>query len=147
LKQDGSHTIQTAVLSALVEPVKIMLAAQTMDADDLFLRHKSTIRTAYDAAWRAAEQQGAFDQLFCNTLGQVTEGGRSTLFVKLQGQWYTPPLTSGLLPGVMRAVVLADPAWDATEKILNLEDVRNAEQIYVCNALRGMVPAEMVWND
>jgi para-aminobenzoate synthetase/4-amino-4-deoxychorismate lyase len=147
LKQDGSHTIQTAVLSALVEPVKILPAAQTMAADDLFLRHKSTIRTAYDAAWRAAEQQGAFDQLFCNTLGQVTEGGRSTLFVKLQGKWYTPPLASGLLPGVMRAVVLADPAWNATEKILSLADVRNAEQIYVCNALRGMVPAVMVWND
>ncbi|ABR89131.1 para-aminobenzoate synthetase component I [Janthinobacterium sp. Marseille] len=146
LKQDGSHAIQTAALTALAEPVKIMLATQAMDADDLFLRHKSTIRTAYDLAWRTAEQQGAFDQLFCNTQGQVTEGGRSTLFVKLQGKWYTPPLSSGLLPGVMRAVVLEDPAWDAQEAILTLEDVRNAEQIYVCNALRGMVPAVIVWN-
>ncbi|MFC7289237.1 aminodeoxychorismate synthase component I [Herminiimonas glaciei] len=146
LRQDGSHTIQTAALTALVEPVKLLLAGQAMDANDLFLRHKSTIRTVYDAAWRAAEQQGAFDQLFCNTQGEVTEGGRSTLFVKLQGQWYTPPLTSGLLPGVMRAVVLEDPVWDAQEKILTLDDARNAEQIYVCNALRGMVPAVIVWN-
>ncbi|WP_175624789.1 MULTISPECIES: aminodeoxychorismate synthase component I [Oxalobacteraceae] len=145
LKQDGSHTIQSAVLTPLAEPVRLLLAEQTVDASDLFLRHKTTIRTAYDAAWRAAEQQGAFDQLFCNTQGQVTEGGRSTLFVKLQGQWYTPPLSSGLLPGVMRAAILDDAVWNAQERILTLEDVRNAEQIFVCNALRGVVPAVIVW--
>lgn len=145
LKQDGSHTIQSAVLTPLVEPVRLLLAEQTVDASDLFLRHKTTIRTAYDAAWRTAEQQGAFDQLFCNTQGQVTEGGRSTLFVKLQGQWYTPPLSSGLLPGVMRAAILDDAVWNAQERILTLEDVRNAEQIFVCNALRGVVPAVIVW--
>ncbi len=145
LRQDGSHTIQSAVLTPLVEPVNILLAEEATDDRDLFLRHKTTIRTAYDAAWRAAEQQGAFDKLFCNTQGQVTEGGRSTLFVKLQGRWYTPPLSSGVLPGVMRSVVLDDPSRSAQERSLTLEDLRNAEQIFVCNALRGVVPAVIVW--
>lgn len=145
LRQDGSHTIQSAALTPLVEPVHILLAEEATDGRDLFLRHKTTIRTAYDAAWRAAEQQGAFDKVFCNAQGQVTEGGRSTLFVKLQGQWYTPPLSSGLLPGVMRSVVLDDPRWNAQERSLTLEDLRNAEQIFVCNALRGVVPAVIVW--
>ena len=145
LRQDGSHTIQSAALTPLVEPVHILLAEEATDGRDLFLRHKTTIRTAYDAAWRAAERQGAFDKVFCNTQGQVTEGGRSTLFVKLQGQWYTPPLISGLLPGVMRAVVLDDPSWNAQERILTVEELRNAEQIFVCNALRGVVPAVIVW--
>ncbi|MNR82650.1 Aminodeoxychorismate synthase component 1 [compost metagenome] len=146
LKQDGSHAIQTAVLTPLTEPVRLLLAKQATDADDLFLRHKTTIRTQYDAAWRAAEQQGAFDQLFCNAQGEITEGGRSTLFVKLQGQWYTPPLSSGVLPGVMRGVVLDDPVWTAQERILTLQDCRNAEQIFVCNALRGVVSATIVWD-
>lgn len=146
LRQDGGHTIQSAILTPLVEPVKILLAEEATDDRDLFLRHKTTIRTAYDAAWRAAEQQGAFDKLFCNTQGQVTEGGRSTLFVKLQGRWYTPPLSSGVLPGVMRSVVLDDPSRSAQERSLTLEDLRNAEQIFVCNALRGVVPAVMVWS-
>lgn len=145
LRQDGSHTIQSAAPTPLVEPVHILLAEEATDGRDLFLRHKTTIRTAYDAAWRAAEQQGAFDKVFCNAQGQVTEGGRSTLFVKLQGQWYTPPLSSGLLPGVMRSVVLDDPRWNAQERSLTLEDLRNAEQIFVCNALRGVVPAVIVW--
>ncbi|MES2024522.1 MAG: aminodeoxychorismate synthase component I [Pseudomonadota bacterium] len=145
LKQDGSNAIQTAALSQLETPVKILLAEQTTTANDVFLRHKTTIRTVYDAAWRAAEQQGAFDKLFCNTQGQVTEGGRSTFFVKLHGRWYTPPLSAGLLPGVMRGVLLDDPEWNAQEKILTLDDVRNAEEIVVCNALRGVLPAVIDW--
>ncbi len=147
LQADGACVIQTASLSAMAEPVKILLAQTTTDAGDIFLRHKTTIRTGYDAAWRAAEQQGAFDQLFCNEQGQVTEGGRSTVFIKLNGRWYTPPLSAGVLPGVMRAVLLEDPAWNAEEKTLTLSDLRNAEEVIVCNALRGVLPATIVWNN
>ena len=147
LQADGAYAIQTAPLAAITSPVKILLAAIPTDAGDIFLRHKSTIRTRYDAAWRTAEQQGAFDQLFCNEEGQLTEGGRSTVFVKLDGQWYTPPLSVGVLPGVMRAVLLEDPAWNAEEKVLSLNDLRRAEEVVICNALRGALPATIVWNN
>lgn len=147
LQADGTCVIQTAPLSALTVPVLILLANHPTDAGDLFLRHKTTVRAAYDAAWRAAEQQGAFDQLFCNTRGELTEGGRSTLFIKLDGRWYTPPLSAGVLPGVMRSVLLADPAWQAKEKTLTLDDLRQAQEVIVCNALRGALAAKIVWND
>jgi para-aminobenzoate synthetase/4-amino-4-deoxychorismate lyase len=146
LQCDGHCVIQTAPLSALAGPVKILLASTPTFAADLFLRHKSTIRSSYDAAWRAAEQQGAFDQLFCNQEGQLTEGGRSTVFVKLDGHWYTPPLSAGVLPGVMRAVLLEDADWNAEEKVLSLTDLRRAEEVVVCNALRGALPATIVWD-
>lgn len=145
LQADGNCTIQTAPLAPLQLPVKILLAEDRTDAGDIFLRHKTTIRSGYDAAWRAAEQQGAFDQLFCNSAGQLSEGGRSSVFVKLDGRWYTPPLSVGVLPGVMRAVLLDDPAWDAQEKILTLDDLRAADEVIVCNALRGVLPARIVW--
>jgi para-aminobenzoate synthetase/4-amino-4-deoxychorismate lyase len=51
-----------------------------------------------------------------------------------------------LLPGVMRAVLLADPAWNASEKRLTLEELRVAEEVVVCNALRGPLRA-MVQSD
>lgn len=146
LQQDGKIDLQVAPLLALTLPVRILLTEQATDADDLFLRHKTTIRTAYDAAWRDAEKQGAFDKLFCNTRGELTEGGRSTLFVKLNGHWYTPPLSSGVLPGVMRAVLLEDPAWNAREKILTPDDLQCAEKIVFCNALRGVLPATVIRN-
>ena len=146
LQASGEYQIQSAALMPLATPVKILLAAQPTAADDLFLRHKTTLRTAYDQAWRAAEQEGAFDQLFCNQSGQVTEGGRSTLFVKLNGVWCTPPLSAGVLPGIMRSVLLDDPTWNAQERNVTLDDLRQAEDIVVCSALRGVLPATIVWN-
>jgi para-aminobenzoate synthetase / 4-amino-4-deoxychorismate lyase len=146
LKQSGECSMQCAALAPLIEPVRILLAQEPTDASDLFLRHKTTVRERYDAGWRAAEAQGAFDTLFFNTDGDITEGGRSNVFVKLDGCWYTPPLASGVLPGVMRAVLLADPAWDACERRLTLDDLRVAQEVVVCNALRGALRATIVWH-
>ncbi|RJG03145.1 chorismate-binding protein [Noviherbaspirillum sedimenti] len=143
LSQDGRASIQTAPLTPLAEPVKVLLAAQAMRSDDLFLRHKTTLRQTYDAAWKQAEAQGAFDMLFHNEAGELTEGARSSLFIKLHGRWLTPPVTAGLLPGVMRAVLLDDPAWQAAEARITLADLRAAEEIVVCNALRGALRATL----
>jgi para-aminobenzoate synthetase/4-amino-4-deoxychorismate lyase len=138
--------VQSAPLTLLSSPVKVLLARQPTVANALFLRHKTTVRERYDAAWRAAEAEGAFDMLFCNTLGELTEGARSNVFVKLEGRWYTPPLAAGLLPGVMRAVLLGDPAWNASERRLTLDDLRAAEEVVVCNALRGVLNAIVQWS-
>jgi len=137
----GAWTVQSAPITPLREPVRLVLARATTRSDDLFLRHKTTVRSVYDAAWREAEAQGAFDALFFNERGELTEGGRSNVFVRLEDQWYTPPLSCGVLPGVMRAVLLAAPAWNAREKIITLEMLDQVEDIVVCNALRGPLRA------
>jgi para-aminobenzoate synthetase/4-amino-4-deoxychorismate lyase len=137
LDQAGQFTVQAAPLTAVSEPVALLLAANATRADALFARHKTSIRSRYDAAWRAAEQQGAFDTLFFNERGELTEGGRSNVFVRVDGRWITPPLSCGVLPGVMRAVLLAAPAWCAREAIITRDTLEAAEDIVVCNALRG----------
>ncbi|MQR01178.1 aminodeoxychorismate synthase component I [Glaciimonas soli] len=144
LSANGLADISSAPLTPLQTPVKVLLSTQPTQADDIFLRHKTTVRNRYDQAWKAAEQQGAFDTLFFNQSGELTEGGRSNVFVKLDGHWYTPPLTAGVLPGVMRKVVLDDQTWNAVERTLTYADVRAAEQIMVCNALRGTLEAVLV---
>ena len=145
LKQDGTCSIQTAPLAPLSLPVRLLIAPQRTDAADLFLRHKTSVRQRYDDAWRTAEAHGAFDMLFCNERGEVTEGGRSNVFVKLDGRWTTPPLASGVLPGIMRSVLLADPQWAAAERVLTLDDLRRAEEVVACNALRGALAAAIDW--
>jgi para-aminobenzoate synthetase/4-amino-4-deoxychorismate lyase len=145
LRHDGGCSVQSAPLAPLSEPVKLLLATQPTDADDLFLRHKTSVRDGYDAAWRAAEAQGAFDMLFCNRAGELTEGARSSLFVKLDGRWYTPPLAAGVLPGVMRGLLLEDLTWQASERRLTLDDLRRAERVAVCNSLRGLLSATVDW--
>ena len=113
-------------------------------ADDFLLRHKTTARAEYDRGWHEAEARGAFDMLFINERGELTEGGRSNVFVKLDGQWWTPPLSAGLLPGVMRQCLLDDPQMAAGERTLSLDDLLRAESIVVCNALRGMLSARVI---
>jgi para-aminobenzoate synthetase/4-amino-4-deoxychorismate lyase len=141
LRPSGDIVVQTGALAPLAEPVAVLLADEPTHAHDVFLRHKTSIRSRYDAAWRAAESAGAFDTLFFNERGELTEGGRSNVFVKIGGRWYTPPLSSGVLPGVMRGVLLDDPAWGAIECPLTRESLARAQEIVVCNALRGPLRA------
>ena len=143
LAQNGLITIDTAPLLPLTTPVRLLIAPESMQAEDLFLRHKTTQRARYDQAWKIAEAQGAFDMLFFNQHGEVTEGARSNLFVQMDGRWYTPPLSAGVLPGVMRAQLLDDTTWQASERTLTIDQVRTADSIIVCNALRGVLPTRL----
>ena len=149
LSKDGTLQITTAVLTPLVDAtVGVLLGPDhnfpTMDANDPLLRHKTTRRAEYDRGWREAEAKGAFDTLFFNERGELTEGGRSNVFVKLAGRWWTPPLESGVLPGIMRGVLLEDTDLRAAERVLTRVDVQNAEALLVCNALRGAVKARVL---
>ncbi|AZQ50200.1 chorismate-binding protein [Burkholderia cenocepacia] len=149
LAKDGTIEIVAAPLKPLpAGPVGVLLASAHGFAptrtDDALLLHKTTRRAEYDRAWQAAEALGAFDMLFVNERGEVTEGGRSNLFVKLDGQWVTPPLACGVLPGVMRGVLLDDPAAGAKERVLTLDDVLNADELMICNALRGPMAARLL---
>ncbi|MFM1758969.1 MAG: hypothetical protein RLY75_239, partial [Pseudomonadota bacterium] len=56
-------------------------------------------------------------------------------------RWFTPPVSAGLLPGVMRSIILNDPQWNAHEVNLTIDDVQNAKEIMLTNALRGHIPA------
>lgn len=141
LRPDGEIVVQSGLLAPLQEPVRLLLADDPVDADDLFLRHKTSARGRYDAAWKAAESVGAFDTLFFNARGELTEGGRSNVFVRVKGRWYTPPLSAGVLPGVLRGVLLDDPAWNAIEVPITRETLLRAQEIVVCNALRGPLRA------
>ncbi|CAJ0800909.1 Isochorismate synthase MenF [Ralstonia psammae] len=149
LTPNGTANVSAVPLSPLHAtwdaPVRLLVAAQPREVTHSLPTHKTTLRAGYDAAWQAAEREGAFDTVFFNADGTLAEGGRSTLLVKLDGAWWTPPLSAGVLPGVMRAVLLKDASpWlggPLQERSLTRADVARAEAIAVCNALRGVVPA------
>ena len=153
LRHDGAFELTAAPMTPLATSddgrVDVLLAEAliddaALDTDDIFLRHKTTHRARYDAAWRAAESHGAFDALFFNTDGHLCEGGRSSVFVKLGGRWFTAPLRCGLLPGVARAALLADRGLAVSERALSRADLLAAEDLLVTNALRGVLQARLV---
>ena len=145
----GIASCHVTPISPLEGSVKIFWARDilpdsnraTLHSGNVLLRHKVSIRNLYDQAWRLAEGLGGFDALFINEQGYVTEGGRSSIFVKSGDSWLTPPVSAGLLPGVMRSIILNDPQRNAHEVNLTIDDVQNAKEIMLSNALRGFIPA------
>ncbi|WP_248321247.1 MULTISPECIES: aminodeoxychorismate synthase component I [unclassified Caballeronia] len=146
LGKSGRLALTSAPLAPLSsDTVGVLLAADRgfapQSSADVLLRHKTTRRADYDRAWKAAEAEGAFDMLFTNERGELTEGGRSSVFVKLDGKWWTPPLSAGVLPGVMRAVLMEE--LGASERTLTVRDIDRAEGLLLSNALRGAVEARL----
>jgi para-aminobenzoate synthetase/4-amino-4-deoxychorismate lyase len=149
LEVNGEYSATSGPLDSLEGAVKIFWAQDilprdcTMFSGDALLRHKISQRSLYDAAWQAAVKLGGFDALFINEQGFVTEGGRTNIFIQAKdsSEWLTPPVSAGLLPGVMRAVILADPQMNAREADLTIKDVSMANAIMLTNALRGAIKA------
>jgi para-aminobenzoate synthetase/4-amino-4-deoxychorismate lyase len=125
-------------------PVVLGLAPRPVPAEQARLSgFKTSRREVYDQAIREAEAQGRFDLLFFNERDELTEGARSNVLVRMGGRWFTPPLSSGLLPGVMRATLLADPGFGLGERVIRRSDLPDIEAWRVCNALRGILPATL----
>jgi para-aminobenzoate synthetase / 4-amino-4-deoxychorismate lyase len=151
LLSDGSVKAVTHALEPIANEVTIFWASQVlpypnqaiMQSSNLLLGHKVNQRTLYDLAWKNAVALGGFDAVFLNEAGFVTEGGRSSIFIQPKGskQWLTPPLSAGVLPGLMRQCLLDDPEWNTRQAMFTAADLVDADRILVCNALRGAVPA------
>jgi para-aminobenzoate synthetase/4-amino-4-deoxychorismate lyase len=109
------------------------------------LFHKTTHRPLYAEAFKAAVDAGFDDVLFMNERGEVTEGAVSNVFVEKDGKWLTPPIESGLLSGVYRRHLLETLPL-VEERVLCADDLRNADAVYLCNAVRGLRKVEINWN-
>lgn len=136
LDRTGHHTIETAPLTAMPENPQLMLSDQALDADEPLLRYKTTHRPWYaDATTWLASHPEVFDLLFLNQHGELCEGSRSNVYLHVRGVWYTPPTSSGCLPGVQRADLLERGQVHA--RALTLKDLHDAQGVRLSNALRG----------
>ncbi len=85
-----------------------------------------------------ARRAGADEVLFFNTRGELCEAATANVFLVREGQVLTPPLSSGCLPGTMRARVMARIAVE--EIVLTAADLAAADEVFVTSATRGVVP-------
>jgi branched-chain amino acid aminotransferase len=108
---------------------------------------KSTSYAENVRALHFARSRGAGEAIFKNTAGQLCEGTGSNLFIVVDGDIYTPPLNSGCLPGITRELVLecaADAGIHIHESPLYMEDLQNAEEVFITSTMRGVQPVSMV---
>lgn len=142
LHLDGRISVAREAKSEVREPVAVCFSTERVTRDDLFLQHKTSWRPRHDAAYAHAGRIGCFDALLRNERGEMTEGTRTTLFVERDGTLWTPPLSAGALPGILRSRLVSDGR--AREATLNAEDLYAADALYVGNSARGLLHAVLV---
>ncbi|MFI2371434.1 aminotransferase class IV [Streptomyces sp. NPDC018833] len=97
---------------------------------------KTTSYAENVVALARAHEQGASEALFANTVGQLCEGTGSNVFVVLDGELHTPPVSSGCLAGITRALTVE---WTgAKETDLPLDVLDRAEEVFLTSTLRDV---------
>ncbi|NUK06104.1 aminodeoxychorismate lyase [Streptomyces lunaelactis] len=97
---------------------------------------KTTSYAENVVALARASEQGASEALFANTVGRLCEGTGSNVFVVLDGELHTPPVASGCLAGITRALTVE---WTgAKETDLPFDVLDRAEEIFLTSTLRDV---------
>ena len=118
----------------------VAIHGDRLSSGDAWLRVKTTQRRLYDLA-RASLPEGVHEWLFLNEKGHLCEGTITNVFVRLGDDLVTPPLQEGVLPGILRAELIAE--GKAVESVIDERALKAASDIYVGNSLRGLIPAKL----
>ncbi len=134
----GSVAIEVRPYQTWPQPImQVAIVKRPAPADDWRLRYKTTERGLYREAHHAG---GTYEVLMVDDDGFLTEGSFTNIFVERADKLVTPPLTRGLLPGVLRASLIE--LGEAVEGDLRPYDLERG--FFIGNAARGMVAAQLM---
>jgi len=137
LSPTGAMAIQVKRMERAAEgPVLVTLAPMPVAADDIRRMYKTSDRRFYDDARHGND---TFETIFHDPDGHLTEGSFTNIFVERDGRLLTPPVSRGLIPGILRAKLIDEGR--AVEGELVAEDL--AGGFFVGNILRGLMPARL----
>ncbi len=143
----GKIDVTTAAFQPQPEDTvwRLRIAETRLTSDDSLYRHKTSRREPYEAARAEFSPEDADEVLLLNERGEVCEGTITNLFAEVEeGRFVTPALSSGLLPGVLRAELIRERK--ARSEVLRPDDL-HFRKLYVGNSLRGLIRAELVEGD
>ncbi len=121
---------------------QVILAPSPIDCNDVFLYHKTTQRRVYENARQT--KSGYNDVLLYNDTGQLTESTIANIAIRRDRQLITPPISCGLLNGTRRAAMLQ--RGELTEGIITIEELKEGDEIYLLNSVRGIWKAVYRFN-
>lgn len=141
---DGPATLVLALVAAGQWPASsaVMTVPWVRNERSPLAGVKSTSYAENAVALDAAHRLGFDEALLANTVGELCEGTGSNVFVVVDGQVLTPPLTSGCLAGVTRSLVLEH--CGAVERSLPLSVLRTADEVFLTSATRNVMPVSRV---
>ena len=140
LARDGTVRGEAVPFDPSPQTWRVALAREPVDVRSPLVFNKTTCRAFYDVAVAAVPEVD--DVLLWNARGELTEATRANLIAVIDGVPVTPPISSGLLPGVMRGDLLT--RGDVEERVLRIGDLRRASAIWLVNSLRGRIDVTLV---
>lgn len=147
LSKSGEFSIEYLEAIKITSRVTIILYEQEyVQSSDPYLRHKtinSFIREFYQNI--KSQYPDFFDVLFINEKQEITETSTGNIMILKDKKWYTPPIHSGILPGVMRNHLL-NTMPDLKEKVLYKHDLVSADEIFIINSVRGIMGVDLCLN-
>lgn len=120
----------------------IAIAKTQIDSTNMLFGHKTSQRDVYQAARAEFAPEHINEVILCNEKGQICEGTITNIFIrKDEGKLLTPHLDCGLLPGIFRQHLLETN--QAEEAFLMIDDLQQADEIYIGNSLRELIRANL----
>jgi branched-chain amino acid aminotransferase len=123
--------------------VKLGVAPQARHATSPFAGTKM-LSWSFNLVWLEEAQSRGFDEVvLLNERGEVSECTSANIFASSGNQVWTPPLSSGCLPGITRELLLGEvtaPGISVTEKTLRPEDLEAADEVFITSTTRDLLP-------
>lgn len=139
IDREGSATVTTGEYTPIESVWKVAVSDVRLQSDDPWLQVKTTQRALYDDV-RNALPKGVDEVIFLNERDEVCEGTITSIFAQNGAGLNTPPIKSGVLPGILRQEMIETNG--AAEELVYLDDLKKG--FYLGNSLRGLIKAELV---
>ncbi len=135
LFSDGEYLLTHEEAPLRITPQKLLISPKVRFSASALTGHKSLSYGEGSFGLRLAAQNGCDDLLYLNERGEVVETGLANILVEHKGNFSTPSLVSGCLPGIVRSVLLE---WfkDVKESVITLEALTSASGLYVLSSMR-----------
>lgn len=142
ISREGRITCEAICLSSIAnrQLIRLSLSQQPIDSTNLFLYHKTTNRQVYDTAKASCPE--CDDILLWNQRCEITETRIANVIVEINGEYLTPPVKCGLLPGTFRDYLLAQ--GKVREEVVTIDMLKQCDRIYTINSVRKRQEAILI---
>ncbi len=146
LNKTGLIKMEIKDFSKVPEEINIIVSKNKINSMNRFQYFKTTNRNLYNNEFVYYSTRNYYDVIFFNEKDELAEGAISNIFIKKGGLWYTPNLSSGILPGIYREYFISQNK-NVTEKIISRTDLNEAEEIMLTNSVRGEIKVNKLFLD
>lgn len=120
--------------SEQTEPARLNFYSQTV----IGAIHKLFPYDYRFALIEAANDEGYHDSVLFNEKNEITETAVANLAFYIRGEWVTPPITSGILPGVVRAIAIEE--CGVRVRPIHVSEIPEVESGFMLSSLRIAQP-------